>query len=189
MTEQELSLEHLQQSKGAKIADEVLWKAIVAFQGDLFYTASGLPFWYTLKKSGSGELMVSRKEGSKTLTRSSILYAFHIVREAYFTEASVMDIRNETQPLPESDDVSGQSERPHTDRRRRRHAKEAPEWMLWQDTQAVLAEDRVDIPAYCGPKEIGQIFGISYIYSMFFRFGLIRIPRRVAEKMTGGEAC
>ena len=50
-------------------------------------------------------------------------------------------------------------------------------WMLCQDTQAIPAEDRGDIPSYCGPKEIGQIFGISYIYSMFFRFGLIRVPK------------
>lgn len=44
-----------------------------------------------------------------------------------------------------------------------------------------------DIPSYCGPKEIGQIFGISYIYSMFFRFGLIRVPKRVAGKLLNGS--
>ena len=71
--------------------------------------------------------------------------------------------------------------------RRSRYAKEAPMWMLWQDTQAVPAEDRGDIPSYCGPKEIGQIFGISYIYSMFFRFGLIRVPKRVAGKLLNGS--
>ena len=60
-------------------------------------------------------------------------------------------------------------------------------WMLCQDTQAILAEDRGDIPSYCGPKEIGQIFGISYIYSMFFRFGLIRVPKRVAGKLLNGS--
>ena len=213
MKEQELALENLQHCilENPEIADEALWKAIVAFQGSLFSTASGLPFWYTLKKSGSGELVVSRKEDSKTLTRSSVLYAFHIVREAYLTKASVVDleeqhgsvqphsvvpvrnngagkaaaeIEKETEVTSESEDVSRQGMEVHAGRRRwRKHAKEAPEWMLWQDMQAVLAEDRTEIPAYCGPKAIGQIFGISYIYSLFFRFGLIRIPKRVAEKM------
>ena len=60
-------------------------------------------------------------------------------------------------------------------------------WMLCQDMQAITAEDRGDIPSYCGPKEIGQIFGISYIYSMFFRFGLIRVPKRVAGKLLNGS--
>ena len=30
-------------------------------------------------------------------------------------------------------------------------------------------------PAYRGPKAIGQIFGISYIFSLFLEFGLIRL--------------
>ena len=135
MKEQELALENLRHRilEEPGQADQALWMAVIAFQGFPFYTASGLPFWYTLKRSGSGELIVSRKEGSKTLTRSSILYAFHVVMHA------------------------------------------------------VPAEDRADIPSYCGPKEIGQIFGISYIYSMFFRFGLIRVPKRVAGKLLNGS--
>lgn len=191
MKEQELALDSLRHSISGDLeqADQALWAAVIHFQGCPFYTASGLPFWYTLKRSGGGELIVSRKDGSKTLTRSSILYAFHIVREAYH-RADAPDM-NMGAPrgsfledsVAESDGVSGQSMEFHTSRRRRKHAKEAPEWMLWQGPQAVLAEDRPDIPSYCGPKEIGQIFGISYIYSMFFRFGLIQVPKRVAEKM------
>ena len=81
MKEQELALENLRHriSEEPGQADQALWTAVIAFQGFPFYTASGLPFWYTLKRSGGGELIVSRKEGSKTLTRSSILYAFHVV--------------------------------------------------------------------------------------------------------------
>ena len=47
MKEQELALENLQHCilENPEIADEALWKAIVAFQGSLFSTASGLPFW------------------------------------------------------------------------------------------------------------------------------------------------
>ena len=44
------------------------------------------------------------------------------------------------------------------------------------------------LPEYRGPKSIGQIFGISYIFSMFLEFGLIRtnekdkIEKAKAEK-------
>ena len=174
MKEQELALENLRHRilEEPGQADQALWMAVIAFQGFPFYTASGLPFWYTLKRSGGGELIVSRKEGSKTLTRSSILYAFHVVM-------------HEAHPAAEAA-ANTEWEEPKGCRRSR-YAKEAPMWMLWQDTQAVPAEDRVDIPSYCGPKEIGQIFGISYIYSMFFRFGLIRVPKRVAGKLLNGS--
>lgn len=46
-------------------------------------TSSGMPFSYIVKinKSGAytGELLISRKEESKTLTRSSIILAYDIV--------------------------------------------------------------------------------------------------------------
>ena len=65
--------------------DELLWQAVIAFQDYPFYTASGLPFSYIVKQrrdgNYSGELVVSRKEGSKTVTRSSIQLAFHRVLE------------------------------------------------------------------------------------------------------------
>ena len=35
-------------------------------------------------------------------------------------------------------------------------------------------------PFYKGPKAIGQIFGISYIYSLFWAWGLITVPEKVA---------
>ncbi len=174
MKEQELALENLRHRilEEPGQADQALWTAVIAFQSFPFYTASGLPFWYTLKRSGSGELIVSRKEGSKTLTRSSILYAFHVVMHGAHPAAKAAADTGWEEPKG---------------CRRSRYAKEAPMWMLCQDTQAIPAEDRGDIPSYCGPKEIGQIFGISYIYSMFFRFGLIRVPKRVAGKLLNGS--
>ena len=33
------------------------------------------------------------------------------------------------------------------------------------------------------PKALGDIRGISYIYPMFFRFGIIEVPEKMAEKM------
>ena len=110
--------------------ETILWDAVVAYQNQPLRTLSGLEFSYTVKhkKNGeySGELLVSRKETSKTLTRSSVLLAFHKVLEA-------------TEVTAEGDEASFQP------------------------------------PAYRGPKAIGQIFGISYIFSLFLAFGLIRL--------------
>ena len=33
------------------------------------------------------------------------------------------------------------------------------------------------------PKSLGDIRGVTYIYAMFYRFGLIDVPARVKEKM------
>ena len=110
--------------------DVLLWDAVLTYQNQTLYTLSGLEFSYTVKhkKNGeySGELLVSRKETSKTLTRSSVLLAFHKVLEA-------------TEVTSEGDEASFQP------------------------------------PAYRGPKAIGQILGISYIFSLFLEFGLIRL--------------
>ena len=118
--------------------DKLLWDALLAGQGAFFNTSSGLPFSYVVKRKRngeySGELLVSRKESSKTLTRSSVLLAFHKVIDA-------------TQIC----DIDGKAE--------------------------------LILPEYKGPKAIGQIFGISYIYSIFWKFGLIRVPAKVQEKL------
>lgn len=115
-------------------ADEALWQAVTACAGLPFRTASGLEFTYQLKlgRNGkpTGELLISRKEDSKTLTKSSLLYAFHRV---------LADTR--------------------------------------------ITAEGVEYPCYKGPKAIGQIFGISYAYSMLWRFGLIRVPKSVAQRL------
>ena len=115
--------------------EELLWDCFVAYQDCVFYTSSGLPFSYTVKKKKngdySGELLVSRKESSKTLTKSSIFLAFHKVLGAI----KMKDGRE------------------------------------------------LRFPEYKGPKAIVQIFGISYIYSIFWKFGLIRVPERIEEKL------
>ena len=107
----------------------LLWAGVLAYQNQTFYTLSGLEFSYTVKhkKNGdySGELLISRKETSKTLTRSSVMLAFHKV----LAEMKFKEITGAAYLLP---------------------------------------------PEYRGPKSIGQIFGISYIFSMFQEFGLIR---------------
>lgn len=113
--------------------DMLLWETILAYQNQTFYTISGREFSYTVKhrKNGeySGELLVSRKESSKTLTRSSVMLAFHkILEEMQITEKNGIPFL-----IP---------------------------------------------PSYKGPKSIGQIFGISYIFSLFLEFGLIRMPSK-----------
>ena len=131
-------------------AESKLWKAVISYQNYPFYTLSGLPFSYTVKKKKngeySGELEISRKEESKTLTRSSVLLAFHKVMEgirvAELTTSEAMD----------SEDV------PST---------------------ALM------LPEYKGPKFIGQIFGISYVYSLFWKWGLIQVPEKVENKLRG----
>lgn len=139
-SEREVAVKRLQKGILEKKTelDKLLWDALLAGQGEFFNTSSGLPFSYVVKRKRngeySGELLVSRKESSKTLTRSSVLLAFH----------KVIDV---TQIC----DIDGKAE--------------------------------LILPEYKGPKAIGQIFGISYIYSIFWKFELIRVPAKVQEKL------
>lgn len=125
--------------------DAALWKCVLAFQNYSFYTTSGLPFSYTVKKKRngeySGELIVSRKEESKTLTKSSVMLAFH----------RVVDGMQSAETLNPAGTLS---------------------------TSIIL-------PEFKGPKAIGQIFGISYVYSLFWKWGLVKVPEKVEDKLRG----
>lgn len=131
----------------SKDVDGLSWEAVLAFQDYPLRTVSGLPFSYRIKrkKNGeySGEILVSRKEGSKTLTKSSVLLAFHTVLK-----------RIETMP-PSCGQESG--------------------------------KDILEAPEYSGPKAIGQIFGISYIYSLFWLLGLIKVPEKIGDRLSGTD--
>lgn len=106
-------------------SEENLWKLIVAFQGYTFRTATGLPFQYKVKIGKKGnlnkELVIDRRENSKTLSWSSIRLAFE---------------------------------------------------------NASKIEEVVS-----RPKALGDIRGISYIYPMLWRFGVIKVPEKISEKM------
>lgn len=119
--------------------ETILWDAVVAYQNQPLRTLSGLEFSYTVKhkKNGeySGELLVSRKETSKTLTRSSVMLAFHKVLE----QIEVTE----------------------------------------KDGTVLFAP-----PSYKGPKAIGPIFGISYIFSLFLALGLIKTQKEISGKIT-----
>lgn len=51
--------------------EELLWEALMLFQGDSFYTAKKLEFTYTIK---GNEMFVSRKE--KSITRATVNMSF-----------------------------------------------------------------------------------------------------------------
>jgi hypothetical protein len=124
--------------------EEALWQTVLAYQGHPFYTASGLPFSYIVKRGKrgryTGELLVTRKEGSKTLAKSSVILAFHKVMDgtAFVVEGDAGDALPVRIP-----------------------------------------------PTYKGPKAIGQIFGISYVYSLFWAWDLIRVPAPVQARLMG----
>lgn len=130
-TQQESDRENALAVLHETMTEDALWSCITAFQEYPFHTASGLPFQYTLKKGRNGklthELWIDRREGSKSLTWSSVRLAFQNVKE-----------------------MRENGERPFVER----------------------------------PKGLGDIRGVSYIYPLFMRFGLIEVPEKFAGNMT-----
>lgn len=61
-------------------SEENLWQAVIVFQDYPFKTATGLPFRYKLKVGKNGEynreLLIDRREKSKSLAWSSVVLAF-----------------------------------------------------------------------------------------------------------------
>lgn len=106
-------------------SEDNLWQVVIAFQDYPFRTATGLPFQYKLKVGKRGgwnkELVIDRRENSKTLAWSSIRLAFQ-----------------------NACDIKGEVKR---------------------------------------PKALGDIRGISYIYPMLWKFGVIEVPEKIREKM------
>lgn len=106
---------------------DCLWECVVSFQDYPFFTLTGLPFQYTLKVGRNGdvtkELLVDRRQDSKTLAWSSVVLAFE-----------------------KAQGISGVVKK---------------------------------------PKQIGDIRGISYIYPMLWRFGVIQVPEIIEQKLKG----
>ena len=63
----------------AQARDEALWDALIALQGEMFFTAKGLSYTYLIRERRDGalggELFISRKE--KSITQSTVFMAFH----------------------------------------------------------------------------------------------------------------
>lgn len=132
---------------------ESLWSVIENFEGDEFFTASGLPFTYVLNRGKKGvtkELLIDRRKNSKSLSWSSILLAFGMVLK--------MEEENLAQRalMPGICNTSENEER----------EKSLPLLVM-------------------RPKALGDIRGISYIYSMFYAFGLINVPEKYKIHMNG----
>lgn len=106
---------------------DCLCECVVAFQDYPFFTVTGLPFQYQLKVGRNGEvtreLLVDRRQDSKTLAWSSVVLAFE-------KSQGISDLVKK-------------------------------------------------------PKQIGDIRGISYIYPMLWRFGVIQVPEKIEEKLRG----
>ena len=87
-------------------AEEALWRAVVACQGLPFRTATGLPFTYCLKIGQNGqpnrELLIDRREKSKTLSWSSVCLAFRRAREIGYADRpkALGDIRGVSYVYP-----------------------------------------------------------------------------------------
>lgn len=60
--------------------EDELWHLIIQKQNQIFFTCTGLPFTYAVKCGKDGtynkELVIDRKQNSKTLTWSSIRLAY-----------------------------------------------------------------------------------------------------------------
>ena len=106
-------------------SEENLWQAVIAFQDYPFKTATGLPFRYKLKVGKNGEynreLLIDRREKSKSLAWSSVVLAF-------------------------------------------------------ENSKRISEEVKK-------PKALGDIRGVSYIYPILWRFGLLRVPEAIEKKM------
>ena len=105
--------------------EEHLWETVLFYSGVCFKTYSGLSFTYEIRKGRSGEytreLLIDRREKSKSLAWSSVLLALNNIKK-------VGEVVNR-------------------------------------------------------PKALGDIRGVTYIYGMFYRFGLIDMPDEVKQKM------
>lgn len=59
-------------------AENALWDILMSMQGQTFYTSKGLEFSYQIKRRRNGtlggELLVTRKENSKTITNPRYLW-------------------------------------------------------------------------------------------------------------------
>lgn len=59
--------------------------------------------------------------------------------------------------------------------------------LLTMSTILKAYENRVGVGIVNRPKELGDLRGVSYIYPIFYRFGLIEVPEKVKEILCGGE--
>ena len=154
--------------------EENLWGVVQAYAGAQFKTWSGLGFSYQLRRGRNGEftreLWIDRREQSKSLVWSSVMLALGKVsgtkksaelggmsdsgQQAMLALGKMPDGRNSAE-LGVMSDFGKQEPQPQ----------------------------KTTVPVIQRPKDLGDIRGISYIYAMFYRFGIIDVPEKVKAKM------
>ena len=60
--------------------------------------------------------------------------------------------------------------------------REKSKSLAW--SSIILAPGNIKGEVVDRPKALGDIRGVTYIYGMFYRFGLIDVPDKVKEKMS-----
>ena len=154
--------------------EENLWGVVQAYAGAQFKTWSGLGFSYQLRRGRNGEftreLWIDRRAQSKSLAWSSLMLALAKVsgtkkpaalggmsdsgQQAMLALGKMPDGRNSAE-LGVMSDFGEQEPQPQ----------------------------KTTVPVIQRPKDLGDIRGISYIYAMFYRFGIIDVPEKVKAKM------
>lgn len=158
--------------------EENLWGVVQAYAGAQFKTYSGLGFSYELRRGRNGEftreLWIDRREQSKSLAWSSVMLALGKVPER----------KNSAEPGEMPD--SGKQGMPALGKVPEGQNSAEFDGMSDSGQQAMLALGKVpdgQKPVIQRPKDLGDIRGISYIYAMFYRFGIIDVPEKVKAKM------
>ena len=113
-----------------ELTEDKLWECMILYQDFLFHTVSGLPFKYKMNIGRKGEytkeIIINRRQESKTLTWSSIRLA---INNACGKKENIIE----------------------------------------------------------KPKALGDIRGVSYIYPILYKFGIIEVPESAAIKMNKGK--
>ena len=162
--------------------EENLWGVVQAYAGAQFKTWSGLGFSYQLRRGRNGEftreLWIDRRAQSKSLAWSSVMLALgKVSNDQQVMPYAQKPASRETEgaaPVKASEAVPEQSDMVDAVR-----VMEGLQDSEKQETQ----RQKPSAPVIQRPKELGDIRGISYIYAMFYRFGIIDVPEKVKAKM------
>lgn len=140
----------------AEQSEDALWAAVIAFQGYKFRTYSGLVFSYSLKKGrcrGNAESGVVNEQDEACKQDEAWKQDKARKQADLYTKELFIDRRENSKSLAWSSVLLAFHSIP--------------------SMGAVV--DR--------PKALGDIRGVTYIYAMFYRFGLIDAPEKAKEKM------
>ena len=162
--------------------EENLWGVVQAYAGAQFKTWSGLGFSYQLRRGRNGEftreLWIDRREQSKSLAWSSVMLALGKVPDnpqaMPYAQKPASRQTEGAAPVKASEAVPEQSDMVDAVR-----VIEGLQDSEKRETQM----QKPSAPVIQRPKDLGDIRGISYIYAMFYRFGIIDVPEKVKAKM------